>query len=73
LRGDGFHFAPEIRRIFGDRHLSTSPMTVSSEPTIAIRSAMYDPWTVVAVASSAAKEGARNLTRHGRGPPSETT
>src|SRR4051812_39481557 len=37
---DGLDLSPEIRRIFGDRHRSTSPMTVSSEPTIAIRSAM---------------------------------
>ena len=27
----------------------------------------------VAVASSATNDGARNLTRHGFGPPSETT
>src|SRR5690349_463904 len=52
---------------------STSPMTVSSEPTIAIRSATSAFDTQVAVASSATKLGARNLTRQGFGPPSETT
>ena len=52
---------------------STSPMTVSSEPTIAIRSAIQASAMQVAVACSATNDGARNLTRHGRGPPSETT
>src|SRR6266540_1595610 len=54
-------------------HLSTSPITVSSEPTIAIRSATRASVMHVAVASSATKEGARNLTRHGFGPPFDTT
>ena len=54
-------------------HRSTSPMTVSSEPTIAIMSAISALLIVVAVAWSATKDGARNLTRHGFGPPSETT
>ena len=54
-------------------HLSTSPMTVSSEPTIAIMSATSASLMQVAVASSATKLGARNFTRHGFGPPSETT
>jgi hypothetical protein len=48
-------------------------MTVSSEPRIAIRSATRDPATVVAVASRATNDGARNLTRQGFEPPSETT
>src|SRR5207253_963252 len=52
---------------------STSPITVSSEPTIAIRSATRAFDMQVAVASSATNEGARNLTRQGLGPPSETT
>src|SRR5437763_7581711 len=52
---------------------STSPMTVSSDPTMAIMSATYASAMQVAVASSATNEGARNLTRHGLGPPSETT
>jgi hypothetical protein len=54
-------------------HRSTSPMTVSSEPTIAIMSAT-SAWRMhVAVASSATNDGARNFTRHGFGPPSDTT
>ena len=53
-------------------HRSTSPMTASSEPTIAIRSATAASVMQVAVACSAAKDGARNLTRQGLGPPSET-
>src|SRR5688572_10681403 len=53
-------------------HLSASPMTGSSEPPAAIRSAMRSPCTMVAVAWSAAKLGARNFTRHGLAPPSET-
>ena len=52
---------------------STSPITVSSEPTIAIMSAIKASCMQVAVASSATNDGARNLTRHGFGPPSETT
>ena len=55
------------------RHRSTSPMTVSREPTIAIMSAISASLMHVAVASSATKDGARNLTRHGFGPPSEQT
>ena len=54
-------------------HRSTSPITVSSEPTIAIMSAISASLMQVAVASSATNDGARNFTRHGRGPPSETT
>ena len=54
-------------------HRSTSPMTPSSEPTIAIMSATAASRMHVAVACSATKLGARNLTRHGFGPPSETT
>ena len=54
-------------------HRSTSPMTVSSEPTMAIMSAISALLIAVAVAWRATKEGARNLTRHGFGPPSETT
>ena len=46
-------------------------MTVSREPTIAIMSAISASFINVAVASSATKDGARNLTRHGLGPPSE--
>src|SRR5262249_23310619 len=53
-------------------HLSASPITGSSEPAAAIRSAISCSCTTVAVACSAAKLGARNFTRHGRGPPSET-
>src|SRR5207244_8632155 len=67
-----------LRILSGDRadlvdHRSTSPMTVSSEPTIAIMSATSALLMQVAVASSATNDGARNLTRHGFGPPSETT
>ena len=40
--------------------------------TIAIRSATSASLMQVAVASRATYEGARNLTRHGLGPPSET-
>src|SRR5207248_2875037 len=54
-------------------HRSTSPITVSSEPTIAIRSATSAFDVQVAVASSATNDVPRNFTRHGRGPPSETT
>src|SRR6185312_8376037 len=54
-------------------HRSTSPITVSSEPTIAIMSATSASRMQVAVASSATNDGARNLTRHGFGPPSDTT
>src|SRR5712691_12629997 len=54
-------------------HRSTSPMTVSSEPTIAIMSATSACRIHVAVASSATNDGARNFTRHGFGPPSDTT
>src|SRR5918999_615422 len=57
----------------GGGHRSVSPITESSEPTIAIRSAISASLMQVAVASSATNDGARNLTRHGRGPPSETT
>jgi hypothetical protein len=48
-------------------------MTPSREPTIAIMSATAAFFMHVAVACRAAKLGARNLTRHGFGPPSETT
>src|SRR6266576_834815 len=68
LLGDHAHHVRECPR----HQRSTSPINVSSEPTIAIRSAMYAPCTVVAVAARAANDGARNFTRHGRGPPSET-
>src|SRR5262249_58537436 len=54
-------------------HRSTSPIRVSSEPTIAIRSATSASCMQVAVASRATNDGARNFTRHGFGPPSETT
>src|SRR5947207_3014157 len=54
-------------------HRSTSPMTVSSEPTMAIRSATSAFDVQVAVASSATNDVPRNFTRHGFGPPSETT
>src|SRR3954469_3606159 len=53
-------------------HRSVSPMTASSEPTTAIRSATRAWWRQVAVASSATKDGARKCTRQGFGPPSET-
>ena len=54
------------------RKASFIPMTASSEPTIAIRSATAASVMQAAVACNAANEGARNLTRHGFGPPSET-
>src|SRR5947208_3606891 len=54
------------------RHRSVSPITASSEPTTAIRSATRAWCRQVAVASSAAKDGARKWMRHGFGPPSET-
>src|SRR6266540_2284540 len=54
-------------------HRSTSPIRVSSDPTIAIMSAIKESRRHVAVASSATNDGARNSTRHGLGPPSETT
>src|SRR5204863_2557905 len=53
-------------------HRSVSPITASSEPTTAIRSATRALWWQVAVASSATNEGARKWMRHGFGPPSET-
>src|SRR5579862_1977329 len=53
-------------------HRSVSPMTASSEPTTAIRSATYVSVRHVAVASRATNDGARKWTRHGFGPPSET-
>ena len=53
-------------------HRSTSPITGSSDAATATRSATAASRTHVAVAWSAAKLGARNLTRHGFGPPSET-
>src|SRR2546423_2119354 len=55
-----------------EAHRSVSPITASSEPTIAIRSAMSASWVHVAVASSATNDGARKCTRHGFGPPSDT-
>ena len=61
-----------VVRVAGGGHRSTSPMTVSSEPTIAIRSATSASLMHVAVASRATNDGARNFTRHGFGPPSET-
>ena len=54
-------------------HRSTSPITPSSEPTIAIMSAISASVMHVAVACSATNDGARNFTRHGFGPPSEQT
>ena len=63
---------PQLLDLGGDAHRSASPMTGSSEPPAAIRSAMRSSCTIVAVACSAAKLGARNFTRHGRAPPSET-
>ena len=61
-----------LRVELGVAHRSTSPMTASSEPTIAIRSATSASRMQVAVASSATKDGARKCTRHGLAPPSET-
>ena len=63
----------ELADFVGEGQRSTSPITVSSEPTIAIMSAISASVMHVAVASSATNDGARNLTRHGFGPPSETT
>ena len=63
----------DLLDLVGEAHRSVSPMTASSEPTIAIRSAMSDPCAQVAVACSAANDGARKCTRHGLGPPSLTT
>ena len=57
--------------LLGERHRSTSPITVSSEPTIAIMSAISDSRRSVAVACRATKLGARKRTRHGFAPPSE--
>ena len=55
-------------------HRSTSPMTVSSEPTIAIMSAIERVAACTSPSPPARRTtGARNLTRHGFGPPSETT
>src|SRR5919197_5043669 len=54
-------------------HRSTSPITVSSEPTMAIRSATSAFDMQVAVASRATNDVPRNFKRQGRGPPSETT
>ena len=48
-------------------------MTPSSDPTIAIMSAIAASVMQVAVACNATKLGALNFTRHGFGPPSETT
>src|SRR3954468_10498942 len=64
---------PELLNLVVERaHLSVSPITASSEPTTAIRSATRALWRQVAVASSATNEGARKWMRHGFGPPSET-
>src|SRR4029078_13473774 len=60
-----------LDRLLQGAHRSTSPMTVSSEPTTAIMSAIRASCIIVAVACRATNEGARNLTRHGFGPPSE--
>ena len=60
-----------LDRVVEGAHRSTSPITVSSEPTIAIMSAISASVMHVAVACSATNDGARNLTRHGLGPPSE--
>src|SRR5581483_10704772 len=54
-------------------HRSVSPMTASSEPTMAMRSAMSAPCEHVAVACRAWNDGGRKWTRHGLGPPSLTT
>src|SRR5438445_1568904 len=70
-RGARFRVLPGDLANFLD-HRSVSPITASSEPTIATRSAMSASCMHVAVASSAANEGARKCTRHGFGPPSET-
>ena len=73
LARDLLHSPAKIRRILAGCHRSVSPITESSEPTIAIRSATRASRMQVAVASSATKDGARNLTRQGFAPPSETT
>src|SRR5581483_1133758 len=70
---DLLHLPAKVREAVAGHQRSTSPMTVSSEPTIAIMSATSESLTQVAVASRATKDGARNFTRHGFGPPSETT
>ena len=62
----------QTRREWRTHQRSASPMTGSSEPATATRSATRQFWTTVAVAWSAAKLGARKRTRHGREPPSET-
>src|ERR1700693_4302307 len=62
-----------LANLVAKSHRSTSPITVSRDPTIAIMSAISASVMHVAVASSATKEGARNFTRHGFGPPSDTT
>ncbi len=69
-RRDGLDLVVESRGLV---QRSTSPITVSSEPTIAIMSATRASRMQVAVASRATKLGALNFTRHGLGPPSETT
>src|SRR5207344_3397898 len=61
-----------VQGLLGRPHRSTSPITASSEPTTAIRSATATSWQQAAVACRAANDGARNLTRHGFAVPSET-
>src|SRR5207248_4444398 len=73
LRLLGVERADRLDLLVEGGHLSTSPITVSSEPTIAIMSAISASCMHVAVASSATNDGARNFTRHGLGPPSEQT
>src|SRR3954451_5331860 len=54
-------------------HLSTSPMTPSSDPTTAIMSAISSSRRSVGASAVAANDGARKCTRHGFAPPSLTT
>ena len=59
--------------VFRGPHLSESPISVSSEAEIAIRSAIRCSWQSVGAAAIVRKLGARKCTRQGFAPPSETT
>src|SRR6185436_15736099 len=55
------------------RHRSTSPMTTSIDPITAMTSAISPPTIMRSSAWQARSEGARDLMRHGRFVPSDTT
>jgi hypothetical protein len=54
-------------------HRSTSPITTSIDPMTAITSAISPPTIILSSAWQASSDGGRDLMRHGRLVPSETT